>query len=225
MGLVSDLYGPTALNSTDPSKPIRAQHALVSWTLTKTAVRNYTANVRASADGARSSTELSRPRWAYEVLKLYRRSNDTVEYWETWDNDDGSHTVHFGTLGTTGESRVVKSSLTRKAQRVIQEEIDVRVAEGYCPIELDDHAILLIEYAVDGMGHTRDLDKRHRLEDRMNELLGWTGLGACDGGSIGSGTMEVCNFVVDFDLAKSVVAADLEGTEFANYTRIYEEGA
>lgn len=81
----------------------------------------------------------------------------------------------------------------------------------------------MIEYQIDGMGSEGDLSKRHQVEDRMNETLGWTGLGACDGGSIGSGTMEVCNFVVDFDVAKKVVEEDLAGTEFANYTRIYRE--
>ncbi len=59
----------------------------------------------------------------------------------------------------------------------------------------------------------------------MNETLGWSGLGHCDGGSIGSGTMEVCCFVVDFDIAKSVIEADLKSTEFDDYSRIYDEGA
>ena len=81
----------------------------------------------------------------------------------------------------------------------------------------------MIEYKVDGFGNEADLDKRHRLEDRMNETLGWTGVGACDGGSIGSGTMEVCCFVVDFKIAQAVVENDLAGTEFADYSRIYEE--
>ena len=81
----------------------------------------------------------------------------------------------------------------------------------------------MIEYAVEGMGTTEDLDKRHRLEERMNETLGWTGLGNCDGGSIGSGTMEVCCLVVDFIVAAKVVSADLAGTEFSNFTRVYKE--
>jgi hypothetical protein len=38
---------------------------------------------------------------------------------------------------------------------------------------------------IDGFGSDRDIDKRHRLEERLNELLGWTGLGHVDGGSIG----------------------------------------
>lgn len=97
------------------------------------------------------------------------------------------------------------------------------VSNGFRPI--DDEFTLLIEYAVDGMGSKEDVEKRHRLQDKMNETLGWAGLGHCDGGSIGSGTMEVCNYVVDFEVAKSVIENDLKGTEFENYTRIYDEEA
>jgi hypothetical protein len=69
------------------------------------------------------------------------------------------------------------------------------------------------------------LENADKIEEKMNETLGWTGLGHCDGGSIGSGTMEVCNFVIDFEVAKKVIEEDLSGTEFANFTRIYDENA
>jgi hypothetical protein len=94
---------------------------------------------------------------------------------------------------------------------------------GFRPVDIDDHCTLLIEYTVDGMGAKDDVEKRHRLESRMSETLGWTGLGTCDGGSIGSGSMEVCTFVVDFALAKAVIEKDLAGTEFENFTRIFDE--
>jgi len=154
------------------------------------------------------------------MLKLYKFTDALKSYWETWDND-GVHTIHWGTLGTRGSSRELKSSFFKKATSEIQKEIDQRVAEGFRPVE--DHATLLIEFTVDGMGSGADVEKRHRLEERMNETLGWTGLGHCDGGSIGSGTMEVCCLVVDFETAKRVIEADLKDTEFSNYTRIYCE--
>ena len=157
------------------------------------------------------------------MLKLYRFSNDKKEYWETWDDGKGSHTIHWGELGTRGDTKTVKSSLLRKAETVIQKEINDLVEAGFHTIE--DQVTLLIEYAVDGLGTKEDAKKRHRLEERMNETLGWTGLGACDGGSIGSGSMEVCNFVVDFEVAKAVIEKDLVGTEFENYTRIFDENA
>ena len=80
-----------------------------------------------------------------------------------------------------------------------------------------------VEYIIDGFGSDQDLDKRHRLEGRFNELLGWTGLGHVDGGSIGSGTMEVCCVVVDFEIAKNVIEKDLKETEFGDYSRIFSD--
>lgn len=157
------------------------------------------------------------------MLKLYRFADGKKEYWETWEDEPRSHTVHWGELGTHGESKTVESTVFAKAEKTIQKEIDQLVTLGFRPIDMDDHCTLLIEYAVDGMGTAEDLAKRHRLQSRMDETLGWTGLGVCDGGSIGSGSMEVCTFVVDFDVAKAVIEKDLAGTEFANYTRIFDE--
>lgn len=128
-------------------------------------------------------------------------------------------------MGARGESKSIKSSLFKKSEAIIQKEIDSLISQGYQPVEDDDHSTLLIEYTVDGMGTEQDVEKRHRLEERMNETLGWTGLGACNGGSIGSGTMEVCNYVVDFEIAKSVIEKDLAETELSNYTRIFVENA
>ncbi|MCA1245763.1 hypothetical protein [Massilia sp. MS-15] len=157
------------------------------------------------------------------MLKLYRFANGKQEYWETWEDSRGCHTVHWGELGDRGASRIVRTSLFAKAGTRIQQEIDRSLALGFRPIDLEDHHSLLIQYAVDGMGSADDVEKRHRLEDRMSETLGWTGLGMCDGGSIGSGTMEVCSHVVDFALARAVVEKDLAGTEFADDARIVNE--
>ena len=154
------------------------------------------------------------------MLKLYK-IGEQKQYWETWGNGDGSHTVHWGILGTEGETKTIRKSLLKNPVKIIQKEVDQMVDIGFAPIET--HFICMIEYKVDGMGNNADLEKRYRLEERMNETLGWTGLGNCDGGSIGSGTMEVCNLVVDFDLAKEIIINNLKGTEFENYTRIYDE--
>lgn len=154
------------------------------------------------------------------MLKLYKFSDLKKEYWETWDDDD-HQVVHWGELGTTGEIKEVRNSHIKKAREAIQDEIDKLLDNGFS--QTDEEFIILIEYKVEGMGTKSDIEKRHRLEDRMNETLGWTGLGHCDGGSIGDDTMDVCNFVVDCEIAKKVIEHDLAGTEFENYTRIYCE--
>lgn len=37
--------------------------------------------------------------------------------------------------------------------------------------------------------------------DLMNECLGWTGNGHCDGGDIGSGTINIFSYVIDPEIA------------------------
>ncbi len=156
------------------------------------------------------------------MIKLYKRINRVLHYHEAWA--EGSKIIeHWGKVGERGET------VHRKRNKKLSEEEDLKqvlskpLSEGYEPIGEDGHAVLMIEYRIDGMGNTKDLDKRHALEDRMNETLGWIGLGHCDGGSIGSGTMEVCCFVVDFKIAKRVIGKDLKNTKFADYSRIFDE--
>lgn len=115
--------------------------------------------------------------------------------------------------------------MLKKTHDIIQKEIDRLVSDGYRTMAIEDHFILLIEYEINGFGNEQDLDKRHRLEERMNNTLGWVGLGYGDGGSIGSGTMEACNYIVDFVVAKKIIENNLKGTKFENYTRIYDENA
>jgi len=156
-------------------------------------------------------------------MKLYKRVGDEILFWETWDIDDKNGAINQGVVGQVGDYRVVKSGIFNSFRKEIQKEVDTVFENGYQEVDIEDHYTLLIEFTVDGMGTPEDVEKRTRLQDRMNDFLGWNGLGHCDGGSIGSGTMEVCCFVIDFDIAKSLIEENLAGTEFANYTRIYDE--
>ncbi len=160
------------------------------------------------------------------MIKLYKKIDGILNYWECWDNEGNkSAMIHWGVVGNEGQSKVIKSGIFSKFRDKIQSEIDHLISEGYKEIPFEEHCTLLIEYEVYGMGNKQDVEKRHALEDRMQETLGWTGLGNCDGGSIGSGTMEICCFVVDFEIAKKAIESDLKGTEFEDYTRIYDEGS
>lgn len=151
------------------------------------------------------------------MLKLYKNIAGQLRYWEAWEKDKSSSVVHWGIVGDRGQYKQVSN-------KSLKAEIDSIKDQDYIEFDELDIAILMIEYPVDGMGTAQDVDKRHLLEDRMNQTLGWTGLGHCDGGSIGSGTMEVCCLVVDFEIAKKVVEQDLKNSDFSDYNRIYLEG-
>lgn len=158
------------------------------------------------------------------MLKLYKQTEEGLRYHEAWASGK-EITEHWGIVGDRGTSRDHKRKKGLDEPDDIVRVLQPAIDDGYGPIEHEDHFTLLIEYPVNGMGTGADVDKRHKLQSIMDQTLGWTGLGACDGGSIGSGTMEVCCFVVDFDVARAVIAKDLLWTEFANYTRIYDENA
>ena len=156
----------------------------------------------------------------YRMLKLYKYDEDVLRYHEAWVNS-GTLYEHWGVVGERGETRQHPLMKDANEDTAILEVLRQPAEAGFRPIEMGDHAALLIEYAVVGFGDQNDLAKRHALEDRMNETLGWTALGACDGGSSGSDSMEVCCLVVDYKMAKRVITADLAGTEFSDYRRIF----
>lgn len=156
------------------------------------------------------------------MLKLYKQKDNQLWYWETWDKDEKTAIVHWGIVGEQGENKEVKGGLFSNFRKNVQKEIDQKLKEGYTEFDEDKIYFLEIEYSIEGFGTEQDLAKRHRLEQKMDEILGWTGLGHSDGGSIGSGTMEVGCMVVDFDIAKKVIEESLKGTEFENYSKIFK---
>ncbi|MBK8068619.1 MAG: WGR domain-containing protein [Rhodanobacteraceae bacterium] len=154
--------------------------------------------------------------------KLYKRIDGVVLYQEAWV-EDGLVFHHWGRIGETGEHTTTPVKRWTSKRKQVSDVLKSAREDGYAPLDDEDLTVLMIEYRVDGFGSDADLDKRHRLQDRMDETLGWAGIGHCDGGSSGGGTMEVCCYVVDYEIASRVVANDLKGMEFGDYLRIYRE--
>lgn len=155
------------------------------------------------------------------MLKLYKRIDGQLHYHEAWAHDR-TIVEHWGQVGERGQTKKHPLKWLGNPAKAVLSVLKSARECGYEPIEADDLAMLCIEFSVDGFGTPADLDKRHSLEKRMDEALGWTGLGHCDGGDIGSGAMEVCCLVVDFEVAKRVISADLFSTPYSDFTRIYQ---
>ncbi|RZJ61491.1 MAG: hypothetical protein EOO58_01720 [Hymenobacter sp.] len=151
------------------------------------------------------------------MIKLYKKQDGVLYYWETWNRTPKSATIHWGVVGERGEVKFVRATSQLKFAALIQEEIDKKREEGYA--ESSTEALLEIEYVAKTMSLTR-LKKLHRLCERLDQLMGWTGLGHLDGNGIGFGKMDATVVVVDYEIAKRVIAADLEDTEFGRYLSI-----
>jgi hypothetical protein len=160
--------------------------------------------------------------------KLYKRIVGILHYEEAWTHE-GEVTRHWGKVGHKGKTtrtplegkRPTRTPLEgKRPYDAVHEVLSKALARGFEEIPDEKLSGFIIQYRIDGMGTAGDLDKLHALQARMNQTLGWLGLGHCDGNNIGSGTMEVFCYVVDLDLAVKCAQKDLAGTPFADYSVI-----
>lgn len=144
------------------------------------------------------------------LTKLYKNQNGAVHYYECWNNGR-KVVVHWGALGRVGESKTVTVRRGETAASVIASELSIPRSKGYKEIDIDDHKMLIIQHKTETWGDENDLDKRCAVESVVNESLGWTGNGHCDGGQIGSGSIEVFAYVIDPHIACRSLVIDLRG--------------
>ena len=122
-------------------------------------------------------------------------------------------------MGKVGERGTTRQSSNEN----VDNEIGQRIQEDYSEITGDELSVLVIEYAVNDSALRDELDKKNAIEEMMDETLGWTGLGHCDGGNIDDGTMKIACMVVDFDLAKQMIENELMNSPYKDFKRIYKE--
>lgn len=142
------------------------------------------------------------------MLKLYKFEGSRVLYWEAWEHD-GEVVLHWGETGEPGESQTIPLKHKQSSKKLIATEATKYRTEGYRELRDGEEHTVLVQYKIDGWGTPEDLDKRHAIEEMLNEVLGWTGNGLCDGGDIGSGTMNVCCLVIDPYLASQAIVEEL----------------
>ncbi len=158
------------------------------------------------------------------MIKLYNSINNKLYYWETWETEEKSAIIHWGLVGEEGDYKEVKGSFFSNFKKKVDKELTQKIGEGYEAFDEDNYTALIIEYRFDSEFVRENLDKRHRLEDLLEEFLDTTCLGSVDGGGIGETFMDVCCLVVDFGIAKKAIENKLKNTEFADYTKIVKEG-
>lgn len=143
------------------------------------------------------------------ISKLYKNEPGLLRYWEAWDNA-GKITVHWGIVGEEGTTNVLDLPPEENAASLIEREAAPLRDQGYVEIDDDKLHQVVIQYPILDMGIEADLNRRYEVESLMNHRLGWRGLGHCDGGDIGSGTMNIFCFVVDADRATQCIVEDLK---------------
>ncbi|MCJ8015210.1 WGR domain-containing protein [Paenibacillus sp. KQZ6P-2] len=152
------------------------------------------------------------------MIKLIKKDSK-LQYWEVWE-DGKTLIVHFGTVGDTGETEEINLSLIQKAKKVMEKLAKEKVNNGFEFLDEDKLIQLVVQYSYEEGEMEATLNKRHFVEDLMNECLGWTGNGSCDGGDIGSGTANIINYVINVDEALRAIIEVLTNNNLLENVKI-----
>lgn len=144
--------------------------------------------------------------------------NETI-YWEVWQ-DGRTLIIHYGTVGDTGETEEKKLPMFQRAVKVMEDLAEEKVNEGFEYLEEDELKELVVQYSYKENEMQAVLELRHCVEELMNECLGWTGNGSCDGGDIGSGTANIFNYVVDVEKAARTIIEELKNNNLLESAKI-----
>lgn len=156
------------------------------------------------------------------MLKLYRTKSGVKEYWEAWATPS-EITIHWGKLGEDGRTRELSATPGINPNETIERESKPLRAAGFKALKRTERHSVVIQYQIPGQGSSGDLDKRIKVEELMNDRLGWTGLGHCDGGDIGSGSMNIFCYVADIEIAESVIVRELKSNGLLDGAVIVEQ--
>jgi hypothetical protein len=156
------------------------------------------------------------------MLKLYKEIDGQLQYWETWETwgrEEESAIIHYGVVGQRGVDYEIKSDDSKNFKEKVQFEIEQKLSEGFKEIDDKQMAKFDIQIPIDTFfANDEALKKRYKLYKRLDQLMGWTGLGHADGEGSGMGMMDVGCVVVDYEIAKNVIEQDLKGVElYSNY--------
>lgn len=155
-----------------------------------------------------------------KMIKLYKESNNTIHYFEIWINEDKTLTIHQGKLGEVGETENLDTkNKDLPTDVLLAKHISDKKEIGYK--ELNDLTEFIVQYSyVEDCNQAELIEKRDYIESLFNNCLGWTGNGHCDGGDIGSGTMNIFCYVVDKNIAIHTILEVLEEEDLLDNLKI-----
>lgn len=102
------------------------------------------------------------------MIKLYKNIKGELHYGEAWKNDDNTATVHWG----IGDNKKIGSGLLSNFRKIVQKEINKKIKDEYSEFSEDEQSFLEIEFKIEGFGSEKELEKGHRLEEKLDQLLG-----------------------------------------------------
>ncbi len=155
------------------------------------------------------------------MIKLYKRlESGELKYHEAWA-DETVVVEHWGKVGSRGAHRQhpLNNGLDEEAN--LFQVLGPALEKGFHSFADEEHTSLRVEFEASGDDADTHRHKSQALEARLDQTLGWTGLGHVEKSSIEATTIAILCSVVDFEIAKRVIKQDLKDSDLGEYQRIF----
>jgi hypothetical protein len=148
------------------------------------------------------------------VANLYRGR----EFWQIWSRP-GVLVSHRGVIGQRGAvtERAVSSEEAEEA--IFHQAVREAEAEGYVALENITHSQVLVNYNVSTWEVEEIESFKNTAQGVIGDVLGWVGIGYCDGFTLGREGLTMWCIVVDHELAVPTLLAGLDKNRL-----LYDEG-
>lgn len=160
------------------------------------------------------------------MIRLYKSDENgaPVAYHEAWVEPQHRRIVeHWGYVGEAGETATHRVHIFGSLEKQFAGVLEGARELGFQELPESAYATLIVEFAPTGDGLVADQDKQEDVSDALTEKLGWLGLGYCEEGHVTDDKIDVCCRVLDVERAKATITEALDGSVFADYSRIYQE--
>lgn len=161
------------------------------------------------------------------MIQLTKR-NGSDTFYKTIYTEGRVIVQHQGIVGAwvkEEDVNEIRVSRFKRLGRQILQLVEELERQGYRELQETDYTELVVQFRYDAGQEEEALERRHMMEEMIDEGLLHTGNGSCEGGDIGSGTMNIYYHVVDVEAAVALIFEGMKEHDVRGVPKIAVQSA
>ncbi|WP_238239674.1 DUF2716 domain-containing protein [Exiguobacterium acetylicum] len=172
------------------------------------------------------------------MIQLTKQNGSDMLY-QTIYTEGRTIVQHQGIVGAWVKAEDVKQMRVSRFKRLgvqILQLVEELERQGYRELNETDYTGLVVQFSYEKGQEEAALERRHMMEEVINDSLLHMGNGYCEGGDIGSGTTNIFYYVLDVEAAVALIFEEMKARDVQDepkiavqegevYTVLYPEGA
>ena len=154
------------------------------------------------------------------MTRLYKKKGNETTFWWIWENNRGNAIYSQGIVGQEAKEQEIKigffSNYKKKTDPLIREKL----ADGYKEYQKDQFRSFIIEYDSNKFDANHDDEDTSLIWFEFLIFFGERGIGFAEKNEINGDIIHVICYVLDVDLAKSLLDDFYQDNYLGRYQKI-----